>query len=211
GCCSVRRAWQLACKRFVTIRGDIISAPLSGYFFLACLPRHPTEARGPGNRQVARAQTRKFESQWSGSNPGLSINQLDVDLFAELGSFLANVSLPTSPTRFWTLITSPRLVTRLLQVNCQARQTGHQPPDLQPISVTDLPTFEYIVSMVVVGLFAELGNLIANVSSPIEVTSSGTTTNPPLRTTTLHKNALMMSPRLVMKRLQSNCPAQRTS
>ncbi|KER19259.1 hypothetical protein T265_15603, partial [Opisthorchis viverrini] len=38
-----------------------------------------------------------------------------------------------------------------------------------------------------------------------------TTTNPPLRTTTLHNNALMMSPRLVMKRLQSNCPAQRTS
>ncbi|TGZ60715.1 hypothetical protein CRM22_008377 [Opisthorchis felineus] len=39
----------------------------------------------------------------------------------------------------------------------------------------------------------------------------GTTTNPSLRTTTLPNNALMMSPRLVMKRLQSNCPAQQTS
>ncbi|KER21189.1 hypothetical protein T265_15154, partial [Opisthorchis viverrini] len=38
-----------------------------------------------------------------------------------------------------------------------------------------------------------------------------TTTNPPLHTPTLHNNALMMSPGLVMKRLQSNCPAQRTS
>ncbi|KER33208.1 hypothetical protein T265_00899 [Opisthorchis viverrini] len=41
--------------------------------------------------------------------------------------------------------------------------------------------------------------------------SRPTTTNPPLRTTTLPNNALMISPRLVMKRLQSNCPAQRTS
>ncbi|KER24294.1 hypothetical protein T265_14461, partial [Opisthorchis viverrini] len=49
----------------------------------------------------------------------------------------------------------------------------------------------------VVGLFAELGSWIANVSSPIEVTSS---LNP----------ALKMSPRLVMKRLQSNCQARRT-
>ncbi|KER23862.1 hypothetical protein T265_08361 [Opisthorchis viverrini] len=38
-----------------------------------------------------------------------------------------------------------------------------------------------------------------------------TTTNPPLRSITLHNNALMMSTRLVMKRLQSNCPTQRTS
>ncbi|KAG5442664.1 hypothetical protein CSKR_111908 [Clonorchis sinensis] len=35
-------------------------------------------------------------------------------------------------------------------------------------------------------------------------------TNPLLRTTTLPNNVLMTSPRLVMKRLQSNCPAQRT-
>ncbi|KER28361.1 LOW QUALITY PROTEIN: hypothetical protein T265_13607 [Opisthorchis viverrini] len=36
-------------------------------------------------------------------------------------------------------------------------------------------------------------------------------TNPPLRTTTLPSNALTMSSRLAMKRLQSNCPAQRTN
>ncbi|KER22069.1 hypothetical protein T265_09756 [Opisthorchis viverrini] len=42
-------------------------------------------------------------------------------------------------------------------------------------------------------------------------TTERTTTNPPLRTTTLPNNALMMSHRLVMKRLQSNCPAQRTN
>ncbi|KER24732.1 hypothetical protein T265_07683 [Opisthorchis viverrini] len=38
-----------------------------------------------------------------------------------------------------------------------------------------------------------------------------TTNKPSLRTTMLPNNALMMSSRLVMKRLQSNCPAQRTS
>ncbi|KAG5447728.1 hypothetical protein CSKR_113079 [Clonorchis sinensis] len=30
GCWSVRRAWQLDCKRFTTNRGDIVSAGLSG-------------------------------------------------------------------------------------------------------------------------------------------------------------------------------------
>ncbi|KER20329.1 hypothetical protein T265_15343, partial [Opisthorchis viverrini] len=30
GCWSVRRAWQLDCKRFITNRGDIVSAGLSG-------------------------------------------------------------------------------------------------------------------------------------------------------------------------------------
>ncbi|KER25690.1 hypothetical protein T265_06922 [Opisthorchis viverrini] len=58
----------------------------------------------------------------------------------------------------------------------------------------------------VVGLFPEMGNLIANQSS-----TQRTATNPPLRTTTLPSNALMMSPRLMTKRLQSNCPAHRTS
>ncbi|KAG5443959.1 hypothetical protein CSKR_103780 [Clonorchis sinensis] len=53
------------------------------------------------------------------------------------------------------------------------------------------------LNVLFVDLFAELGSWIANVSSPIEVTSS---LNP----------ALMMSPRLVMKRLQSNCQARRT-
>ncbi|KER26417.1 hypothetical protein T265_06334 [Opisthorchis viverrini] len=48
------------------------------------------------------------------------------------------------------------------------------------------------------GLFAELGSWIANVSSPIEVASS------PLN------RAQTMSPRLVMKRLQSNSQARRT-
>ncbi|KER22235.1 hypothetical protein T265_09626 [Opisthorchis viverrini] len=42
-------------------------------------------------------------------------------------------------------------------------------------------------------------------------TTQRTTTNPPLRTTTFPNNALMISPRFVMKRLQSNCPAQRTN
>ncbi|KAG5443162.1 hypothetical protein CSKR_108506, partial [Clonorchis sinensis] len=42
-------------------------------------------------------------------------------------------------------------------------------------------------------------------------TTQRTTTDPSLRSTTLPTNALMMSPRLVMKRLQSNCPAQRTN
>ncbi|KER26081.1 hypothetical protein T265_06610 [Opisthorchis viverrini] len=31
GCWSVRRAWQLDCKRFITNRGDIVSAGLSGF------------------------------------------------------------------------------------------------------------------------------------------------------------------------------------
>ncbi|KER20949.1 hypothetical protein T265_10606 [Opisthorchis viverrini] len=53
--------------------------------------------------------------------------------------------------------------------------------------------------------------LLESIYSYTEVIKLCTTTNPPLRTTTLHNNALMMSPRLVMKRLQSNCPAQRTS
>ncbi|KER18952.1 hypothetical protein T265_12084 [Opisthorchis viverrini] len=30
GCWSVRRAWQLDCKRFITNRGEIVSAGLSG-------------------------------------------------------------------------------------------------------------------------------------------------------------------------------------
>ncbi|KER33852.1 hypothetical protein T265_00299 [Opisthorchis viverrini] len=55
------------------------------------------------------------------------------------------------------------------------------------------------------------GDIISALLWSVVVRSGSTTTNPPLRTTTLHNNALMMSPRLVMKRLQSNCPAQRTS
>ncbi|KER25168.1 hypothetical protein T265_14264, partial [Opisthorchis viverrini] len=62
-------------------------------------------------------------------------------------------------------------------------------------------------STIVVGLFAEPGNLIANVSSPIEVTSSVRYWRA-WRCVALPNNALIMSPRLVMKRLQS---AQRTS
>ncbi|KER19586.1 hypothetical protein T265_15499, partial [Opisthorchis viverrini] len=59
----------------------------------------------------------------------------------------------------------------------------------------------------IVGLFTELGNLVANVSSPIEVTSSRWVSG----CAATHYYALMISPRLVMKRLQPNCPAQRTS
>ncbi|KER27704.1 hypothetical protein T265_05331 [Opisthorchis viverrini] len=43
------------------------------------------------------------------------------------------------------------------------------------------------------------------------VVRSGELVVVPLRTTTLYNNALLTSPRLVMKRLQSNCPAQQTS
>ncbi|KER26102.1 hypothetical protein T265_06582 [Opisthorchis viverrini] len=46
----------------------------------------------------------------------------------------------------------------------------------------------------VVGMFAELGNLLWPHHQP----------------TATHNYALMMSSRLVMKRLQPNCPAQRT-
>ncbi|KER33248.1 hypothetical protein T265_00933 [Opisthorchis viverrini] len=63
----------------------------------------------------------------------------------------------------------------------------------------------------VVGLFAELGNLVANVSSPIEGTSSMRSCAWRWVCGCAQPHALMMSPRLVMKRLQPNCPAQRTS
>ncbi|GAA53578.1 hypothetical protein CLF_110555 [Clonorchis sinensis] len=53
--------------------------------------------------------------------------------------------------------------------------------------------------LLIVGLFAELGSWIADVSSLIEVTSSSSP-NP----------ALTMSPPLVMERLQSNCQTRRT-
>ncbi|KER28976.1 hypothetical protein T265_04272 [Opisthorchis viverrini] len=66
---------------------------------------------------------------------------------------------------------SLRMVTKRLQVNCQARRTDQQPPLNSP----ELPIFRHITKMmkiVVVSLFAVLGSWIANVSSPIGVTSS---------------------------------------
>ncbi|KER22766.1 hypothetical protein T265_09211 [Opisthorchis viverrini] len=96
--------------------------------------------------------------------------------------------------------------------NCQTRRT-----DQRPISAPRLPIFQNTAD--------ETTHWVAENSSTahdrfrlFRGSSAGqfdckrfiTTTNPQLLTTTLPSNAVM-SPRLVMKRLQSNCPAQRTS
>ncbi|KAG5454543.1 hypothetical protein CSKR_104900 [Clonorchis sinensis] len=60
------------------------------------------------------------------------VDQMAVDLFAELGNWLANVSSPveeTSSVLNCTLTMSPRLGTKRLQANCQARRTDQLPSD----------------------------------------------------------------------------------
>ncbi|KAG5448308.1 hypothetical protein CSKR_108645 [Clonorchis sinensis] len=52
------------------------------------------------------------------------------------------------------------------------------------------------------------GDIISALLGGVVVRSDGLVVG---TTTTLPNNALIMPPRLVMKRLQSNCPAQRTS
>ncbi|KER31102.1 hypothetical protein T265_02557 [Opisthorchis viverrini] len=39
---------------------------------------------------------------------------------------------------------SPRMVTKRLQTNCQARRTDQQPPDQSPTNTTELPIFQHI-------------------------------------------------------------------
>ncbi|GAA57833.1 hypothetical protein CLF_113253 [Clonorchis sinensis] len=65
----------------------------------------------------------------------LVVDQMAVDLFAELGNWLANVSSPYEETSSpnCALMMSPRMVTKRLQDNCQARRTDQQPSDQQPL------------------------------------------------------------------------------
>ncbi|GAA55104.1 hypothetical protein CLF_106856 [Clonorchis sinensis] len=85
-----------------------------------------------------------------------TLSLVAVDLFAELGNWLANVSSPyeeTSSVRSWVgptqltvgwdppncaLMMSPRMVTKRLRANCQARRTDQQPPDQQPINAQSI-------------------------------------------------------------------------
>ncbi|KAG5442008.1 hypothetical protein CSKR_106950 [Clonorchis sinensis] len=66
----------------------------------------------------------------------LVVDQMAVDLFAELGNWLANVSFPVEETSKHllncALTMSPRLGTKCLQANCQARRTDQLPSDQPP-------------------------------------------------------------------------------
>ncbi|KER32098.1 hypothetical protein T265_12851, partial [Opisthorchis viverrini] len=158
------------------------------------------------------------------------VSFLVVGLFAVLGSWIVNISSPIVNAGFSdplnpALMMSPRLVMKRLQSKCRAQRADQQSkiverfqqvPDRKRIesrknsqkqtipqrriATDEIPTpCVARVSFLVVGLFAVLGSWIVNISSPIVNAGFSDPLNP----------ALMMSPRLVMKRLQSKCRAQR--
>ncbi|KAG5454237.1 hypothetical protein CSKR_111771 [Clonorchis sinensis] len=81
----------------------------------------------------------------------LVVDQMAVDLFAELDNWLANVLSPVEETSsvrrgsnilscYW-LIGICLLGTKRLQANCQARRTDQLPSDQPPVNPPKLPIF----------------------------------------------------------------------
>ncbi|KER19730.1 hypothetical protein T265_11577 [Opisthorchis viverrini] len=166
GCWSVRRAWQLDCKRFITNRGDIISVGLSG--LSAVTSERTTRSRNSELRNltatngVIGSKEENHEKQKANQmtrrkrpNPSTSTTYRTAELNA-----------PNEPTRHRRL--KPREIHR------------------RPIKLHDDRLQNYQI------LFRSY--IIRGRRGGIH----------PLNPT------LMMSPRLVMKRLQSNCQARRT-
>ncbi|KER23437.1 hypothetical protein T265_08658 [Opisthorchis viverrini] len=154
------------------------------------------------------------------------------------------------------LMMYPRMVTKRLQANCQARRTDQQPPDKQPMNSPELPIFQQITKTLhsPTALWVRLLSrrlkvgasaiLIEDYGPPLQICnariewlidlrypssveardqitevdgsersqSAEDYNNQHIATHYYVPNkAVMMKSRLVMKRLQSNCPAQRTN
>ncbi|KER30136.1 hypothetical protein T265_13235, partial [Opisthorchis viverrini] len=96
GCLSVRRAWQLGCKRFITNRGDIVSAGLRDDVISNGEETFATQLPSSANRQTTKAVL-KFPSASPSHSRGPTqpctddVTSIDDETFA--------IQLPSSANR----------------------------------------------------------------------------------------------------------------
>ncbi|KER30135.1 hypothetical protein T265_03396 [Opisthorchis viverrini] len=184
GCLSVRRAWQLGCKRFITNRGDIVSAGLRDDVISNGEETFATQLPSSANRQTTKAVLNTGDLITFRKNGIIDAADDVVGVYHDTCGNCEAVLLPSC---------EDNVKEKFLKVENVVRFCRFKSPTLCAVgSVVSSNVFTHTDMGTTTKHTTTTANLkLAEPDDPL---------NP----------ALTMSPQLMMKRLPSNCQARRT-